>query len=116
MPDSKTYKIIVMMEDGELHVIGGVDFEGAIWLVPEWLAFQSQGYTKPERMIRLDRFQFQAFVPPAKGPGPFAGADFAIPGPLPKALFYGEIPQQLKDTPGVRIAPDIKFRTGGTHH
>jgi hypothetical protein len=114
MADSKTYKVIVIFEDGVPGACGAIDFEGAIWLVPKWLPFPNEGYTKPERMIRLDQFQNQKFDPPAKGPGPFAGADFGINGPLPKMLFFGELTQQLKSKYVVLDRPDVKFRTGGT--
>lgn len=113
MPDTKLYKVIVMI-DGVASAIAGVDFEGAIWLVPNWLPFQSEGYTKPTRMVRLDQFQSRRFVPPATGPGPFAGADYAVSDPLPKELFVGELTPQLEKQYVVLDRPDVKFRTGGS--
>jgi hypothetical protein len=69
MTDSKTYKVVLIFEDGALAPFGAIDFEGAVWIVPTWLPFPSEGYTKPERMIRLDQFQFQKFDPPAMRSG-----------------------------------------------
>jgi hypothetical protein len=102
------------MVDGIGSTIDGIEYEGAIWLVPEWLPFPSEGYTKPTRMVRLDQFRFQRFDPPATGPGPLAGADFAVNDPLPKALFLGELTPQLKKQFVVLDRPDIRFRIGGT--
>jgi len=88
MPDSKSYKVIIVFDDGVMGACGGIDHEGRIWLVPTWLPFPAEGYTKPERMIPLDQFRFQAFDPPATGPGEMAGANFAVNDPLPRILFF----------------------------
>ena len=116
MTDSKTYKVIVVFDDGVQGTCAGIDFEGAIWLVPKWLSFPNEKYTKPERMIRLDQFQFEKFDPPVTGPGPFAGADFGVNSTLPKSLFFGEVTQPLKKKYVVLIQPDLTFRTGGSLH
>lgn len=116
MPDTKEFKIILGFEKGEMATCSAIEYEGAIWLVPKWLSFHSEGYTKPERMIRLDQFQFQRFDPPAKGPGPLAGADFGINDPVPKALFHGPLTDKLKAQFVVLEKPDVKFRVGGTRH
>jgi hypothetical protein len=113
MTDSKTYKVMLVFEGGAAGHCGAIDFEGAIWLVPKWLPYPSEGYTKPERMIQLDQFRHQRFDPPATGPGPFAGADFALSDPLPKLLFFGDLSQQLRDKYAVRTRPDVMFRTAG---
>lgn len=65
-------------------------------------------------MIRLDQFQFRRFDPPAKGPEPFVGADFAVNDPLPKTLLAGALTQQLKNKYVVLDRPDVKFRVGGS--
>jgi hypothetical protein len=101
------------LDDGTLGTCGGIEHEGAIWLVPEWLPFPDEGYTKPKRMIRLDQFRHQKFDPPATGPAPFVGANFAINDPLPKSLFYGELSSQLKARYVVLDRPDLRVRVGG---
>jgi len=113
LADSKTYKVIVGFEDGVLTDCPAIDYQGAIWLVPKWLPLPDEGHAKPERMIRLDQFRHQIFDPPASGPGPLTGADFAINEPLPRALFDGELTQQLKSRYVVLDKPDARFRTGG---
>jgi len=116
MADTKLYKIIVGFEDGVMGTCAGIDHGGAVWLVPSWLPFPEEGYAKPERMIRLDQFQFQTFDPPATGPGQMAGADFAVNDSLPKVLFFGEPSRQQRRRYGILMRPDLKFRTGGNLH
>jgi hypothetical protein len=115
MADTPVYKVIVGFEDGTLAHCGAVEHEGAIWLVPTWLPFPDEGYTKPERMIRLDQFQFRRHDPPLRG-GNFEGANYTINDPLPKALLTGELSQQLKSRYVVLDKPDAKFRVGGKLH
>lgn len=112
MVQTKLYKVIVIV-DGILSTIAGIEYEDAIWLVPEWLPFPSEGYTKPTRMIRLDQFQFRRFDPPTTGDGPLAGADFAVNDPLPKKLLVGSLSPRLRKRFVVLDRPDVRFRTGG---
>jgi hypothetical protein len=116
MADSRVFKVIIGFEDGTVGDCPAYEYQGAIWLVPKWLPFPNEGYTKPERMIRLDQFQYQQFDPPPPAPGPFAGADFAINDPLPKALLNGELTPELKNKYVVLDRPNAKFRVGGTRH
>jgi len=113
---TKEYKVVIGFENGAMGQCGAVEYQGAIWLVPKWLPFSNEGYAKPERMIRLDQFRFRKFDPPATVPALFAGANFAINDALPRALFDGEISQELKDKYVVLEKPNVKFRVGGIRH
>jgi hypothetical protein len=111
MPDTKLFKVTIAFEgEAELFHCGAIEYQGAVWLVPKWLPMQSEGYTMPERIIRLDQFQHQRIELPS------GDVDFAINVPVPRALFVGPIPQELKEKYVVVERPDIKFRTGGTIH
>jgi hypothetical protein len=117
MPDTQVFKVLLIFEeDGVMGDCPAYEYEGAIWLVPNWIPFPNEGYTKPERMIRLDQFRFQKHDPPVGGTGPFAGADYSINDPLPKMLLTGELTPQLKSRYVVLDKPDAKFRVGGTRH
>jgi len=107
MADTKALKVIVGFENGEMGHCGAIEHDGAVWLVPKWLPFSEQGYTKPERMIRLDQFRHQAIQQPAD-------ADYGINDPLPKSLFFGELSEKLTKNYVVLVRPDLKFRMGGT--
>jgi hypothetical protein len=109
MSDTKLYKVIVGFEDGVIADCDAVEYQGAIWLVPNWLPFPNEGYGKPERMIRLDQFPHRRFDPPTAGPPPFDGANFGINEPIPRALFDGELSGTLKDKYVVLQKPDARF-------
>src|SRR5262249_34832124 len=109
MPDTQVFKVLfIFEEDGVMGDCPAYEYEGAIWLVPNWIPFPDKGYAKPERMIRLDQFQFQKHDPPLTGSGRLDGADFSINDPLPKALMTGELTPQLKSRYVVRDKPDAK--------
>jgi hypothetical protein len=114
MADVRMYKVLLMFEDGSMSVGGAIDYEGAVWIVTGWLPFPAEGYTKPKRMLRLDQFQFRRFDPPAKGPGPLQGVDFAVNTPLPRTLIDGAMTPQLRSRYVVLELPDVKVRMGGT--
>jgi hypothetical protein len=116
MPEVRTFKILVALEDGTVATCAGIEHEGAVWLVPKWLSFPTEKYAMPERMIRLDQFRYQTFDPPVAGSGPTAGAHFAINDPLPKGLFDDELSSQLKERYDVLERPDLRFRIGETLH
>jgi hypothetical protein len=80
MADTKALKVIVGFDDGQMGHCAAIENDGAVWLVPKWLPFPEQGYTMPERMIRLDQFRYQAIEQPAS-------ADYGINDPLPKYCF-----------------------------
>jgi hypothetical protein len=107
--DTKALKVIVGFENGETGHCGAIEHEGAVWLVPKWLPFPDEGYTKPERMIRLDQFRHQAIPQPAE-------ADYGVNEPMPKSLFFGELSPRLKEKYVVIDRPDLKFRAGGTRN
>jgi len=114
MPDVRLFKVAVMVDD-RLGTCPAVEYEGAVWLVPKWLPLPNEQGAKPERMIRLDQFRYQRFDPPATGPGPVAGIDFAINDPLPKALFDGELSSQLTARYIVLDKPDVTFQFPSLH-
>jgi hypothetical protein len=76
MPHTKEFKVFFGFEDGVMATCSAVEYEGAIWLVTKWLPFHGRGYAKPERMIRLEQFQFQRIDPPATNLGSLCGIDF----------------------------------------
>src|ERR1700739_3963138 len=65
MADTRALRVIVGFDSGEVGQCGAIEHDGAVWLVPKWLPFPEQGYTQPERMIRLDQFRYQTIQQPA---------------------------------------------------
>jgi hypothetical protein len=109
MSETKTFKAAFPLE-GESHVFQctAIEFEGRIWLVPNWLSSPDGKYTMPERIILLEQFQHQRLDPP----GP-TGENFVVNVPIPKALFEGRVSHELKEKYVVIERPDIKFQMGG---
>jgi len=116
MTDTRVFKVFFMFDAGDAATCSAIEYKGAIWLVTKWLPFHAEGYTKPERMIRLDQFQHERFDPPATNPGPLQGTDFGIRDPVPKALFLGDLTDKLKAQYVVLERPDVKLRVGGVRH
>lgn len=107
MADTSFYRVRFMLDSGAAGECPAIEHDGALWLVPAWISFPAEGYTKPTRMIPLAQFQ-----PKALGP-----RDLAIDGQLPNTLFAdSRLSPSMIQQYGVREQPDIKFRTGGTRH
>ena len=93
-------------EDG-LYRVDVIEFEGGLWLVPEWLDNKAQGWTTPARIIRLDTIPHQRVE----------GMDyhFVVNVSIPKAILTGadpttidtEFPLIVRDMPGVRFSPTV---------
>lgn len=102
MRSSKTYRILVGLDDGGMSYCDGVEYEDIIWLVPKWLDFPEAGFRRPERMIRLDQFEHQLFPPPSP-------IDIAVNEPVPLALYAGELTPVLKEQYTLYDRPDFRF-------
>jgi len=109
MAGDRTFTVMLGFENGMQVTCFAVEYQGAIWIVPKWLPAPKEGYAKPERMIRMDQFQFQAIRQPAT-------ADFGINDPLPRSLFDGPLSDTLKTDYVVLDRPDVRFRMGGNLH
>lgn len=54
MSTVKHLALLVGHDDGTIQPYLGIEFEGKVWLVPNWLVDLSTGVATPERMIRVD--------------------------------------------------------------
>jgi len=101
----KVYTTTVSLGDG-LYEFDTIEYEGGRWLVPQWLDSGSEGWSTPERIIRVD------LLPGGKSgasSGASSGADFLLRDPLPKALLSGQIPPELEGRVVVIERPDIRI-------
>lgn len=99
-----------MAVEGEaiIYMADTIEYEGKMWLVPEWLEAPSEGWKTPERIVCLDGFPHQKVesgVP----------ADFVLNKPIPKDVLYGQIPKQSKYASLVIMRPDIKVSIPTIH-
>ena len=95
--------LIQRADDGELLEADTIEYEGKLWIVPEWLAGPTKGTEMPARIICLDNLQ-------TAKPGPRYWADLVLSVPLSKDFLEGRALMQ-----GVAVIekPDI-FRRADT--
>jgi hypothetical protein len=86
----------------KIHQIDTIEYEGGLWLVPEWLEAPTEGWKKPARIVRMDS------LPHSPMPDTYP-ADFLLNGPIPKAVLDGQIPRGKEALYDVIEGPDIKF-------
>ena len=94
----KVLKILIQIEDdGSIEIWDAIEYEGHLWLVPEWRAYQAEGIQKPARMISLEGIAMS--VPRAD-----YAADFFLDSPMPRHVL--EDPGKSQ-TLAVLEAPDL---------
>ena len=87
----KIFKTIITFSDfkpGEIFVYDTIEFEGKLWIVPEWLIDSSLKRRKPKRIIALDNFLYEAID---RGKHPFR-ADFRLNNPIYRGILYSQTP------------------------
>jgi hypothetical protein len=103
--------LVVRTDDGCVETHCGVEYEGAVWLVTNWLANLATDTATPERMIRVDTLAIQKCAP--GGPFDYTGIV------LPRDVIEGDAPalpgyevRQFPDSPVVersalKILPSV---------
>ena len=92
----------------EIFQCDTIDHEGLLWLVPEWLHNQEEGWMQPARIIQMSGLQYQETLGSPIG-------DYILNGPIPKAVFDGETAYAGVHKYRVIEQPDIRIPTGGVH-
>jgi hypothetical protein len=95
--------LIIGAENGTIDRCDGLEHEGKLWLVPQWLDVPALGVTKPARLIRFDSLAHQ-HTPDLK-----YGVEYVVNYPIPKELFDVRTP--LKPIAGFECVelPAIAF-------
>ena len=97
------FKVTVSFDNnGNIYKADGIEYEGAIWIVPKWLNYPSQGNKKPERIIRLQKDETQ-YTPNSSMQ--LYLAMYPLPAILETALNQSEIPEGY----AVQFLPDLAF-------
>jgi hypothetical protein len=92
---------------GMLVVLDGIEWQGKLWIVPNWLDSLSQGVTMPARIIRFDNLMHSD----ARGTG-----NYVLTASIPKELLEVKTPQQdivgyeYIELPDIQIALDTGKR------
>lgn len=93
--------IFQTLEGGGLFIGDIIEYEGKLWLVPEWRAGPTKGTARPARIICLDG------MPLSKPIRHQDYADLALSTPLSTAILEGRTASQ---EPPVIERPDIFLR------
>ena len=97
-----------MDDSGEILIADTIEHEGKLWIVPEWLYAQKEGWQTPARIIQVDCLKHQ------KMPDDYP-ADLLLNNPMPRAVLDGNpSPEQAKQYVVVE-RPDIRIQVGGLH-
>ncbi len=95
---TKILKTMVAIQSEGIFLCDTIEYEGKLWLVPEWLDNPSKGYSMPARIICL------TFLPHTHG---FSEDEFVLQNPIPKSVFDGHIPLELRNSYIVIENPEI---------
>ncbi len=101
---SKTLLSTYTEEEGSREMyVDTIEYDGHLWLVPEWLDNQDEGTTTPVRIVRPIR---QGFVKTR----PSETADYHLTDPIPKGVLSGLIPPESEHAFLVIEHPRIRIR------
>jgi len=95
----KILKTLMPLEDEGLILCDTIEYEGELWLVPEWIYdMPSKGFSRPARIICMTLLRKS---------GPFQKADYTLCDPIPKSVLQGHVSEELKSLYRVIDNPKI---------
>ena len=102
--EQRRFRVLVPCGEGMLEM-GGLTYDGKLWLVPRWLKNPKLGAIKPALMIRFDDRPYsettQAVV---------------VTFPIPKSVIDGETSEGYETLAGERIGFAIHDPAGASSH
>lgn len=101
-------KTLVFFSDdqkGMIYWADTIQYGGRTWLVPGWLDNPKEGYRIPERIICMDVLRYEKTS--------WNRADFVLTSGIPKSVFDGQLPPELKDKYIIIEKPDIRIPSIG---
>jgi hypothetical protein len=100
---SPTYKATLILHGGPqpgVHHMDVIEFDGRLWLVPEWKDYRESGHTMPARMVSLENIPHSAHLQTK-------GTQVTVSFPLPWDVFDGSITSDDDRTYVILEAPNI---------
>jgi hypothetical protein len=105
----KILKTLVRTTDRGMAYVDTIEFEGRLWLAPEWTVGQSPEWQIPVRIVLLDG------LPRTKNETPLP-ADFLLTNPIPKGVLDGTIPPEKAIGFVVEPGPNTLRKPSDTVH
>ncbi len=110
----KIYQTLVrFLEGGETTEVDTIEYEGKLWLVPEWFYMPTEGVTIPARIIQLDSLAYQIVESPIVD---CPNVDYVLNDPLSIKLLNGLTQTQEGLEVVVLIRPDIQIQSASSIH
>ena len=107
MTDELFLKTYVNCDDGQTYLIDTIRHDGALWLVPKWLATSAPGMQKPARLILMDGLAHRDLGRDFPGVGHHV---LELYDPVPRAVLDGDSLSQSNAQLVVVEAPDLWIR------
>ena len=99
----KIIKTAISIEGEGIAIFDTIEYEGKLCIVPEWIDnMPTKGFSRPTRLVCLN-------LPPQ--PGSLYGSDYYEPNPIPRCVFEGYAPLELKHQYTVIENPEIFVET-----
>lgn len=93
----------MLIVEGVTQRMDTIEYDGKLWLVPEWTESRDEGWSRPVRIVHPRRQRF----------GPMNRSrdkvDFFLEYSIPKAVFSGRVPLELRDEYQVLEMPELIF-------
>jgi hypothetical protein len=102
----RIFSTLVAVEHEGIFSFDTIEYEGKLWLVPEWIDGKPQkGFSMPVRIICLERLKL---VGPRSS---VQGDDYILNGAIPKSVIDGHIPPNFEHIYLIIERPEIIVET-----
>jgi len=99
-------RIMVMITDGRgIFPVPTVEYQGKLWLAPQWIVSDPPGYKMPAYIISLENLAIQDLRQM-----PNSQADYAVGEPIPRSVLEGRAsPEEAIKYP-TAVRPPLRFQ------
>ena len=99
----KIFKVWVSFDNnGNIFLSDGIDYQGSIWIVSNWLNYPAEGNKKPERIIQIPKADLQ-HTPDS------SNHLYLVKHSLPAALLSAVNQSQIPAGYVVQFLPELMF-------
>jgi hypothetical protein len=95
---TKILNAMISIENEGVFVCECVEYDGKVWIVPEWKDYPAKGYSRPARIICLSNLPHT---------GRFSGVDYVLRDPIPRAVYDGHPTEEQRKSYFVIENPEV---------